>query len=379
MIALVVGPPGSGKSYTSVSIITEALREGRYVATNVELVPDWPAQVVRTWPLWWLRGRGWRERKALELARRVFVSADLEELFRVRVVGCGSCSGCKAGMSCRREGRGVMVLDEAHNWMNARTWDADPTGQAATKTEAIARRLKVVRFFSQHRKLGWTVYLITQDEANIDRQVRSLFEYLIRLRNLRNFKVAGVPLVPVNVFLAIWTWNDAAASVAKRQARRLHKRVARLYDTMALSHGLGDDDEAAPIWLPVRSGDVPELPTSGEGGRSSRSGEPAPLTRLPADPDLLDPAGALAAAPVRSGAPRVDPAATRPDHAGNRPYGAGRASEPPEMPSQGRPVPPARFPSVPGVERPTTQNRPGWHPGGSNDQRQAGRDRGLRG
>ncbi|MFN8131542.1 MAG: zonular occludens toxin domain-containing protein [Solirubrobacteraceae bacterium] len=59
------------------------------------------------------------------------MSHDLQELFRVRMPG-------------RREGRGVMVLDEAHNWMNSRLWkDTD--------------RLELVRFFSQHRKLGWDV------------------------------------------------------------------------------------------------------------------------------------------------------------------------------------------------------------------------------
>src|SRR3954447_2069336 len=122
MIALIVGPPGSGKSYTSVALIAEALRNGKPVATNIELSEDWPERVAATYPLARFRGREWRARKAVQLARLVHISADLEDLFRVRLAPCLKCSACKRSRPCRREGRGVMVLDEAHNWMNARTW-----------------------------------------------------------------------------------------------------------------------------------------------------------------------------------------------------------------------------------------------------------------
>lgn len=277
MIALVVGAPGSGKSYTSVALIAEALRVGKPVATNVELSDDWADRVVDSIPLARLRGRRWRAARARELARLLFVSADLAELFRVRLAPCRKCAGCKRGASCRTEGRGLMVLDEAHNWMNARTWDSD--GVSDSKKEAVQRRLKVVRFFSQHRKLGWEVHLITQDENNIDRQVRTLFEAIVRLRNLRNFKVAGIPVIPVRLFLAIWVWNDPSKSVLKRQVRRLNKRVAGMYDSMATSHGLEDDVEGAPIWLPA-----PPAHWSAPAAGAPEAAAAAPVPSVP-DPD----------------------------------------------------------------------------------------------
>jgi len=235
-IAMVTGAPGSGKSFYAVREIAAALERGQVVATNIELVDGWAVKVARLNVIRrMVPGRVAKTAAAYE--RRVLVTADLEELFAVRLHGSG-------------EERGLMVLDEAHNWMNARTWDADETGKAASKGEAVRRRLAVVRFFSQHRKLGWRVLLITQDEANIDRQVRSLFEYHVKLKNVRNFKLAGLPIVPCNVFVAVWLWNDKTRSRVKVQMYGLRRKVARLYDTMALSHGMETDELTEPVFLP---------------------------------------------------------------------------------------------------------------------------------
>jgi hypothetical protein len=265
VIALVTGTPGAGKSYYTVCQIIEALEAGKFVATNVELAPGWEHKVANHHPLRWLIP-GRRRRLAASYRERVYISPDLDELFRLRLAG-------------RKEGRGWMILDEAHNWMNARTWDSDEDGQS-TKAEAVRRRLQVVRFFSQHRKLGWDIFLISQDEKNIDRQVRSLFEYHIKLKNLRRMKVAGIPISPFNIFLAVWMWHDGAKSIVKRQARRLVRWKARLYDTMALSHGLEDHDAGQLIWLPVTPA---EAEPQNRPARASAA-EAAPRRDLPAIP-----------------------------------------------------------------------------------------------
>jgi Zonular occludens toxin (Zot) len=314
VIALIVGPPGSGKSYTSVALIAEALRSGRPVATNIELSEDWPERVARTYPLARFRGEAWRARKATELRRLVHISSELSDLFRVRLAPCLKCSSCKRSRTCRKEGRGVMVLDEAHNWMNARTWDSD--GESDSKKEAVQRRLKVVRFFSQHRKLGWTVHLITQDENNVDRQVRTLFECLVRLRNLRNFKVMGIRPIPVNLFLAIWQWNDPSKSILRRETRRLNRRVAGLYDSMALSHGI-EDDAGDPLWLPHPPGHGPA--GAGPPAASAAGAAPAPS---PSAPSPIGSAPPLAPVP----APRSLATAPPPDSKTAGPEGSGRVA-----------------------------------------------------
>jgi zona occludens toxin (predicted ATPase) len=137
-----------------------------------------------------------------------------------------------------------MVLDEAHNWMNARSWKE-------------GGRERVVKFATQHRKIGWNMYVITQDAEMIDKQVRNLFEYHVHLKNLRRFKVLGIPIFPFNLFMAVTQWAHAQRAIVSRESYRLHRKVARLYDTMATSHGL-DDDPALLIMLPV----VPDGPPS---------------------------------------------------------------------------------------------------------------------
>lgn len=238
MIVLVTGAPGSGKSYYAVRTIATALMDGKPVATNIALKEGWERQVANLNPL--NRILWWRRRRVEErLGRQVFVSDDLDELFRVRLDG-------------DKEGRGVMVLDEAHTWLNSRTWDQSADARA-TKAEAVAQRLKMVRYFSSHRHLGFDVYCITQDELNIDRQVRGLFEYHVRLKNLRNFKLAGIRIVPVRYFLAIWEWNDTAKSIVKRQGYPL-TRIANIYSTHALAVAddlLGDQDAIRLPALPV--------------------------------------------------------------------------------------------------------------------------------
>lgn len=224
MIVLVTGPPGSGKTYYTVRKVCDSLERGKFVATNVDFHDGWTDKLARGNVLRWLIP-GRRAAMAERFAERTYVTPNLDELFRLRLPGKG-------------ESRGVMVLDEAHQWMNSRLWkDTD--------------RLRIVQFFSQHRKLGWDIYLVTQDANNIDRQVRSLFEYHAQLRNLKKMRVLGVPVTPVNLFLCIWKWHAAQGAIVKREAYRLTGR-AKYYDTMAQTHLPDWDGDDDLIYLPLK-------------------------------------------------------------------------------------------------------------------------------
>lgn len=264
-------PPGGGKSFYAIRAVSKALDDGAIVAGNVKLRPDWAKRINNRNYARWLRPFKHRSWPA-DAEARYFFSEDLPELFNVRLQGEG-------------EGRGLMVLDEAHNWMNARSWSAGD-------------RDEIVRFFTQHRKLGWNVLLIAQDAEMIDKQVRRNFEYHTQLRNLKKARYAGVPISPINMFLAVTTWHAATRVVVKREVFPLSWRK-NLYDTNATFGGLEGETDRDALWLPCppseRAPDVrraagaaapaaPSLPDSDpswdpEDGapRESESFEPADL------------------------------------------------------------------------------------------------------
>lgn len=146
----VTGQLGSGKTLVVVGKIRDALRQGRRVATNLDLRLELlhedvsPGQVVRL--------------------------PDHPTAEDLHALGVGNES--------RDEKRNaVLALDEAGAWLNSRGWqDKD--------------RHKVIEWMLHARKLGWDVFLIVQDIALVDKQVRVAFvEHLVRCRRLDRFSV----------------------------------------------------------------------------------------------------------------------------------------------------------------------------------------------
>jgi adenosyl cobinamide kinase/adenosyl cobinamide phosphate guanylyltransferase len=259
VIYMVTGTPGSGKTYYALRSIAEAADGGMPVATNVELADDFGRRVARHHPVrWMIPGRRGAVEKRINA--RVLVTDSLDELMRVRVPGS-------------REERWLVVLDEAHGWLNARNWNAGD-------------REKIIKWLSQHRKLGAKVLLISQDAENIDAQVRRLVEVEIRLRNLKNARVMGIPVsLGRNLMLAIWTWAGGQKMILRRQVMRLDWR-RRLYNTHALPLAL-DGDDADTIWLPADG-----APNAAAAAAPSATAAGAPdVARVPVDPDGVTVAG----------------------------------------------------------------------------------------
>lgn len=293
MITAVTGNPGSGKSFTTVKLITDALDAGKLVASNAHLKPNWERIIARR-PLLRRIVPGRVARLAERNSENYYPLETIDDLLRIVLEGGDV-----------RE-VGVAVLDEAHEWLNNRAW-RERMERAAAKyankhgvTIGEAKNYlaaeggdDVTNWFAIHRHLGWEqVYLVTQHFDSIDKQVRDRVEFQMNLRNLKNAKIAGVPLVPVNFFQATTVWLGGPKTkmhVASRRYYGLDDRK-RLYDTHGRRHkhlrDLGDD----AIVLPRRR----QAPAAAAPGSPGAAAEATP-TESPANGDHSAAGGARAA------------------------------------------------------------------------------------
>ena len=92
-------------------------------------------------------------------------------------------------------------------------------------------RLAWINFFAQHRKLGYDVILVTQNDRLIDRQIRCNVEYEVKHRKVNNYKL-GV-LIPFKLFVAVGYWYGVKEKVSV-DFFRYHKMYGNMYDSFRM-------------------------------------------------------------------------------------------------------------------------------------------------
>lgn len=198
MIQLYSGTPGSGKSYHVARRVHDLLKyqRRRVIITNVQynlgsFTEEQRARVV------YLPNEQLAPDKLIDIAEQIRIDRGGDPL---------------------REGTILLILDEAQLLFNARSWQLnDNKGW--------------IRFFTQHRKLGYDVLMIAQYDRMIDRQIRSLIEYEVIHRKISRFGVKGwVFSFFFGTFVAVSLWYGIK-EVTSREFLRYRKRIARLYDT----------------------------------------------------------------------------------------------------------------------------------------------------
>lgn len=114
----------------------------------------------------------------------------------------------------------LIVIDEAQLIFNSRDWQC-------------SRNKGWMSFFTQHRKYGYNVILITQFDRLLDRQVRSLLEYeTIHRKVSRAGKMGAVVgfFTGGNMFVAIKRWYPLHEKVSS-QFFMGNKRIYTIYDS----------------------------------------------------------------------------------------------------------------------------------------------------
>lgn len=141
MITHLGGQPGTGKSTLATGIALDYMREGRRVVSNFPIDAA-PACL----------SAGDKLAKAYCEVIPARPSVEF-----IHSLGLGWVSPLDFG---REDRAGLLIIDEAQGWIPARDWRA-------------AGREALVDWFSQHRKRGWDVLLISPHVEQIDSQIRT--------------------------------------------------------------------------------------------------------------------------------------------------------------------------------------------------------------
>lgn len=119
-----------------------------------------------------------------------------------------------------KEGGIRLYIDECQLLFNAREWN--------TKG-----RKEWLSFFTQHRKYGYDVILIAQFDRMVDRQIRSLIEYEVIHRKVKNFGKWGSIfnlLAGGNLFVAVEIWYPMKEKIGSDFFKG-SKKYFELYNT----------------------------------------------------------------------------------------------------------------------------------------------------
>lgn len=115
------------------------------------------------------------------------------------------------------EGQTLVVIDEAQIIFNSRDWNSSRKGES---------RMDWIKFFSQHRKFGYNIIMIAQNDRMIDRQIRALVEYEVAHMKLNNY----FRILPLTFFLAVYRWYGQKMKLTS-ETFLYRKKIANLYNS----------------------------------------------------------------------------------------------------------------------------------------------------
>lgn len=165
-IYVITGKLGNGKTLLAVSRIREYLREGRRVATNLDL------------RLEFMLGPKSRSVDVQRVPDKP-TAADLESIG----LGCDTVDESRYGL---------LVLDELGSWLNSRDW-------------GDKGRQGLIDFLIHSRKKRWDVIFIVQNQSMLDKQVRdALLEYLVTCKRLDKVRVPFFGIIGKVLTMGAW-------------------------------------------------------------------------------------------------------------------------------------------------------------------------------
>ena len=202
MITAYTGAPGSGKSLNMAKKIEEAIKYGRKVICNSEIMLP----------------------KKLQKKRDRLFCVDNDEITPEFLY-----SFAAENHKPRKESQTLVVIDECQLKFSD-----------IFLTKATARPW--LKFFSQHRKLGYDFLMITPAiRTGLTRTIREIVEIEVIHWKMTNYPTKGVisglillliQLLPINLFMSVSQWRAMPSKKHLIRKLFLYKpKYAKMYDT----------------------------------------------------------------------------------------------------------------------------------------------------
>lgn len=196
MVILYSGVPGSGKSLHATEKILFALARGQDVISN------YPIKFTK------------KEIKKGYPERFYYVPES-----RITVPNLMQYANVRGYLEKKKENQCLVLIDEAGGRFNCREYG---------KTD----RMEWVKFFSQHRKFGFSVLLVAQNDRMLDRQIRAMVELEYKHRKAQNM-FWWLMFLPFKLFIAVEYFYGLRMKTAT-EFFIFKKKIAERYDSMAL-------------------------------------------------------------------------------------------------------------------------------------------------
>ncbi|MDE7283742.1 MAG: zonular occludens toxin domain-containing protein [Lachnospiraceae bacterium] len=201
MIYFMTGKPGNGKSLHMAEIIYNNLRIGRNVIANFEI--NEPMVYKGSQKRVEKMGQFIYEPNSYWL-NNAYKKANTHYSYLDGLYNYALQFHKRNARGQIKEHQTLLVLDECQELFNTRTWNRKD-------------RLEWASFFRQHRKYGYDVYLISQDDKVIDKQIRAILEYELEHRCINNYKFFGKLLGLLcggKLFVCIKKWYSQTGKAA---------------------------------------------------------------------------------------------------------------------------------------------------------------------
>lgn len=229
MIYFVYGRPGGGKSLFMAEKIYRELKRGKNVIANFEINTDYFKKCRHPEKL----GQFIYASNA-ELTTQAYRNINPKEKNFSYINGLWGFAlnyhlNNRHKNGAVKEKQTLLVLDECAGLFNSRTFNASD-------------RIAWLDFFAQHRKLGYTVYMIAQDDGQIDKQIRQMFHKQIECRCVTTMKLFGKILALLcggNLFVRIQRDYTLMKPMRKKDSKEYAKyytgkKYYKFYDSYKL-------------------------------------------------------------------------------------------------------------------------------------------------